>query len=140
MFRGLPASTPITRPWHTAASDGDGIYIIKNDKVAGHIGVEEGLETAVILRVVTCTGGYLYVTSNGMFFDSGRGKVRRLRNFPYSNCYDIIISENKNCYITSSAGLFIVSEEKLIEDGKGCIPACRKLGKGSGSPGYQGQL
>lgn len=98
-----------------AASDGDGIYIIKNDKVAGHIGVEEGLETAVILRIVPCTGGYLYVTSNGLFYDEG-GKVRRLKNFPYSNNYDILISENRNCYITSSAGLFIVSEEKLIED------------------------
>lgn len=98
-----------------AASDGDGIYIIKNDKVAGHIGVEEGLESAVILRIVPCKGGYLYVSSNGLFYDEG-GKVRRLKNFPYSNNYDILISDSGNCYITSSAGLFIVSEEKLIED------------------------
>ena len=100
-----------------AASDGDGIYMIRNDKVAGHIGAEEGLETAVILRVLKCTGGYLYVTSNGLFFDSGR-KVRRLENFPYSNNYDILISEDRNCYITSSAGLFIVPESKLLEDGE----------------------
>ena len=100
-----------------AASDGDGIYIIKNDKVAGHIGAEEGLDTAVVLRIVKCTGGYLYVTSNGIFYDSGEN-VRRLKNFPYTNNYDIMISENGNCYITSSAGLFIVSEEKLLEDGE----------------------
>ena len=98
-----------------AASDGDGIYIIKNDKVAGHIGAEEGLETAVILRIVPCKGGYLYVSSNGLYYDEG-GKVRRLKNFPYSNNYDILISDSGSCYITSSAGLFIVSEEKLIED------------------------
>lgn len=98
-----------------AASDGDGIYIIKNDKVAGHIGAEEGLETAVILRIVPCKGGYLYVSSNGLYYDEG-GKVRRVKNFPYSNNYDILISDSGSCYITSSAGLFIVSEEKLIED------------------------
>ena len=67
-----------------AASDGDGICIIKNDKVAGHIGAEEGLETAVILRIVPCKGGYLYVSSNGLYYDEG-GKVRRVKNFPYSN-------------------------------------------------------
>ena len=100
-----------------AASDGDGIYIIKNDKVAGHIGAEEGLETAVVLRIVRCTGGYLYVTSNGLFYDNG-GEVVRLRNFPYTNNYDIIIDEDRTCYITSSAGLFIVPEDKLIEDGE----------------------
>ena len=100
-----------------AASDGDGIYIIKNNKVAGHIGVEEGLETAVVMRIVKCTGGYLYVTSNGLFFDQG-GKVKRLENFPYSNNYDILISDTGSCYITSSAGMFIVPEDKLLEDGE----------------------
>lgn len=100
-----------------AASDGDGIYIIKNDKVSGHIGAEEGLKTAVILRIIKCTGGYLYVTSNGLYYDND-SYVKRLKNFPYYNNYDILISEDGTCYITSSAGLFIVSEEKLLEDGE----------------------
>ena len=98
-----------------AASDGDGIYIIKNDKVVGHIGAEEGLETSVIMRIVKCSGGFLYVTSNGLYYDEN-GKVRRLKNFPYSNNYDVLIDKDGTCYITSSAGLFIISEDKLIAD------------------------
>ena len=100
-----------------AGSDGDGIYIIKNGKVAGHIGTDEGLDSNVVMRIVPCSGGYLYVTSNGLYFDE-QGSVRRLKNFPFFNNYDILISEDKNCYITSSAGLFIVSEDNLLKDGK----------------------
>ncbi len=100
-----------------AASDGDGIYIIKNNKVAGHIGTEEGLDAAVILRIVKCTGGCLYVTSNALYYDNG-SEIRKLHNFPYSNNYDILISDSGSCYITSSAGLFIVPEDKLLEDGE----------------------
>ncbi|MBP5262029.1 MAG: diguanylate cyclase [Clostridiales bacterium] len=99
-----------------AASDGDGIYIISNDRVAGHIGAPEGLETDVVLRIVKGHSGYFYVTSNALYFDDGNG-VRRLENFPYTNNYDVIISGDK-CWIPSSAGLFLVSEETLVGDGE----------------------
>lgn len=99
-----------------AASDGDGIYIIKDEKVIGHIGKSEGLDTAVVLRIVKCTGGYLYVTSNALYYDDGN-KVRRLNNFPYTNNYDIMITDDGVCWITSSAGLYIVKEDVLLKDG-----------------------
>ena len=98
-----------------AASDGDGIYIIRNDRVAGHIGRDEGLNTAVVLKIVKCTGGFLYVTSNALYYDDG-SSIRQLRKFPYSNNYDILITEDHMCWITSSAGLYIVSEEALLAD------------------------
>ncbi len=100
-----------------AASDGDGIYIIKDDKVVGHIGKEEGLNTLVVLRIVPCTGGYIYVTSNALYYDDG-GVVRELKNFPSSNNYDVVITEDRNCLITSGTGLYIVPEAKLLEDGE----------------------
>ena len=99
-----------------AASDGDGIYVIRNDRVAGHIGKSEGLDTAVVLKVIPCSGGFLYVTSNALYYDNGSG-VRQLKNFPYSNNYDILITDDGMCWITSSAGLYIVNEAALIEDG-----------------------
>jgi diguanylate cyclase (GGDEF) domain len=98
-----------------AGSDGDGIYIIKNDRVSGHIGKTEGLKTAVVLRIVKCTGGYLYVTSNAIYYDDGR-EIKMLDKFPYSNNYDILISEDGNCWITSSAGLFVVKEDQLLKN------------------------
>ena len=101
-----------------AGSDGDGIYIIKNDIVSGHIGKAEGLDTAVVLRIVKCTnGGYLYITSNALYYDDG-SSIRRLENFPYTNNYDIKISDDGMCWITSSAGLYIVRESVMLADGK----------------------
>ena len=98
-----------------AASDGDGIYIIKNDRVAGHIGKSEGLDTVVVMKIVKCRDGYLYVTSNALYHDNGETIVP-LKNFPYSNNYDILISDDHTCFITSSAGLFVVSEDTLLSD------------------------
>ncbi|MBR5040545.1 MAG: diguanylate cyclase [Clostridiales bacterium] len=100
-----------------AASDGDGIYIIKNDRVVGHIGESEGLMSSVVLRIVKGTNGYFYVTSNAIYYDDGNA-IRMLENFPYTNNYDILISEDGTCWITSSAGLFVVDEKTLIEDGE----------------------
>ena len=99
------------------ASDGDGIYIIKNDRVAGHISTSEGLNSSVVLRIVKGSSGYFYVTSNAIYYDDGTG-IRALKNFPYSNNYDILISEDGMCWITSSAGLYVVPEKTLIEDGE----------------------
>ena len=100
-----------------AASDGDGIYVIKNDRIIAHKGVSEGLSTAVVLRMVKCTGGYLYVTSNALYYDNG-DTIKKLEHFPYTNNYDIQISEDKTCWITSSAGLFVIDEKILLEDGE----------------------
>ena len=100
-----------------AASDGDGIYIIKNDRVSGHIGTTEGLDTAVVLRIIKGTKGYFYVTSNAIYYDGGDG-VKLLENYPYSNNFDILISDDGTCWIPSSAGLYLVNENTLIEDGE----------------------
>ena len=108
-----------------AASDGDGIYIIKNDRVIGHIGEPEGLLSSVVLRIVKGTDGYFYVTSNAIFYDDGTS-IRMLKNFPYSNNYDILISDDGMCWITSSAGLFVVDEKTMVEDGE---YACTLLNK-----------
>ena len=99
-----------------AASDGDGIYIIKDDRITGHIGTEEGLETLVVLRVVPCSDGFIYVTSNALYHDDG-ASITRLDSFPYSNNYDIFITDDGMCWITSSAGLYIVREEDLLANG-----------------------
>lgn len=99
-----------------AASDGDGIYIIKNRMVVDRIATDDGLGTLVVMKIVPCEGGYLYITSNALYYDNGK-KIKRLNNFPYSNNYDIYISDNKECFITSSAGLYIVKESDLLKDG-----------------------
>ncbi|MBR1440443.1 MAG: response regulator [Lachnospiraceae bacterium] len=98
-----------------AGSDGDGIYIIEDMKVTGRIGTEEGLNTLVVLRIVPCEGGYLYVTSNAIYYDDGKA-IRRLNNFPYNNNYDVYITEDGTAWVSSSAGIYVVDLKDMLED------------------------
>lgn len=100
-----------------AGSDGDGIYRIRDMQVTGHIGIDEGLETLVVLRIVPCRDGYLYVTSNALYYDDGQ-EIRRLNAFPYTNNYDIYISDEDEAWVSSSAGIFIVQLDDLLENGE----------------------
>ncbi len=98
-------------------SDGGGIYIIRDRKVVGNIGAAQGLKSLVILKIVPCMDGFLYATSNGLYYDDGSGQaLRRLKKFPYNNNYDIYITDDGQAFISSSAGIFVVSAKKLIED------------------------
>ena len=98
-----------------AGSDGGGIFILKDQRIVGHIDKEEGLDTAVVLRITSCENGYVYVTSNALYYDNGT-EIKELKNFPYSNNYDVIFSGNDKAWITSSAGLYLVSETDLLND------------------------
>ena len=105
-----------------AGSDGDGICRVKDGVVTQRIGEAEGLGTLVVLRIVPVTtgeyaGGYIYVTSNALYFDDGAGTITRLTHFPYSNNYDIYISARSEAWISSSAGIYVVRLEDLIGNG-----------------------
>ena len=96
-----------------AGSDGDGIYVFKDGVLINEIGTAEGLETLVVLRIVPCPDGYLYVTSNALYFDNGTD-ITRLDKFPYTNCYDIYLTDDDTAWILSSAGIYIVRYSDLI--------------------------
>ena len=100
-----------------ASTDGDGVYEIENDIVVRHIGREDGLESGVVMRIVPCAGGFIYVSSNALYYDNTK-QVRRLENFPYSNNYDVMITGDRTCWVTSSAGLYKVKEADLLGDEK----------------------
>ena len=97
-------------------SDGEGVYFIKNGEVTGHIGKEQGLASLVVLKIVPAGGGYIFVTSNGLFFRESNGQVRRLTEFPYNNNYDVEIMDDGKAWVTSSAGIYVVETAKLIAD------------------------
>ncbi|SFQ32780.1 Signal transduction histidine kinase [Lachnospiraceae bacterium XBB1006] len=98
-----------------AGSDGDGVYRIKDGKLLEHIGEQRGLATPVVLRIISYKDGYLYVTSNALYYDNCK-TVRKLNNFPYTNNYDIYISENEEAWVSSSAGILIVKMKDLLAD------------------------
>ncbi len=96
-------------------SNGGGIYVIEDDKVVHTIDEGDGLDTLVITKIVPCTGGYIYVTSNALYYNNGT-EIRRLYCFPYSNNYDVFISANKKAWVLSSGGIFVLEEKDLLAD------------------------
>ncbi len=127
-----------------AGTDGGGIAVIEKvleegQKVQGGGGKEswrlkkilkrdaDGLCSNVILRTVNDhdrgvpTGGVFVVTSNGLCYlkkngDSWKGRI--LSNFPFSNNYDMVIRPNKDVFVLSSAGIFVVNRDDLLNGGK----------------------
>ena len=100
-----------------AGTDGAGIYVIKNDKIIGTIDAEDGLETMVITKITSCTGGLIYVTSNALYYDNGE-EIKRLDSFPYSNNCDVFIANTGKAWVLSSAGIYIMDEEDLLANGE----------------------
>ncbi len=100
-----------------AGSDGGGIYVIKDRQVVDCIDVEDGLESLVVLRIVPYNGGFFYVTSNALYYDD-KTTVRRLEHFPYSNNYDITITDDDKAWVFSSAGIYIAEASDIVADGE----------------------
>nr|MCR5451541.1 hypothetical protein [Lachnospiraceae bacterium] len=99
-----------------AGSDGDGIYYIKDGKITKKKGIEDGLLSQVVLRIISVDEGYIYITSSALFYDNGYS-VKKLDSFPYTNNYDIYINEEKEAWVFSSAGIYVLSLEDLLENG-----------------------
>ncbi|MCR5651854.1 MAG: response regulator [Lachnospiraceae bacterium] len=97
-------------------TDGDGVYKIQNDRVVSHTGKEEGLASEVVMKIVSCAGGRIYVASNGLYYHEDGKDVRKLENFPFTNDYDIYLSNDNRAFVLSAAGLYIVNGEDLIKD------------------------
>ncbi len=100
-------------------TDGGGVYRIRDDKVVARYGKNDGLLSEVVMKIVKCSdGGRIYVASNGLYYHEpgDDGAIRKLTHFPYTNNYDIYIADDGRAFISSSAGLFVVNENELVED------------------------
>ncbi len=97
-------------------TDGGGVYTLEDGKVKGHFGSEEGLKSEVVMKIVPCIGGRIYVASNGLYYHANGKRIRKLTHFPYNNNYDVLITADHLAFISSSAGLFVVDEAELIDD------------------------
>ena len=98
-----------------ACSDGDGVYVIRDGEIIEHIDDREGLTSMVVLSAIHCGYGYIYVTSNALFYDD-RDEIHKLTNFPYSNNYDAYVTEDGELWVYGSAGIYVTSVEDALED------------------------
>ena len=101
-----------------AGTDGNGIDIIKDGSVIGHYAREEGLSSGVILRMVGD------VDKNDVFIAAGNGlcylrngRIVPIKNFPYSNNYDLVLDDDGDLFVPGSAGIYVLNRDQLMSEG-----------------------
>ena len=97
-------------------SDGNGIFVLKDGEITSY-GLDDGLASEVILRMKKDPYRPVYwiVTSNSIAYMQD-GKITTIRNFPYSNNFDMYFNESGTIWVLSGNGIYVVNGEELLED------------------------
>ena len=103
-----------------AGTDGDGIAVLKNGEVVDMLTRDDGLSSGVILRTIKDpkTEGVFIVTSNSLCYLEPDDTIRILDKFPYFNNYDIWVKDEDTLFVMSSAGIYVVERDELVEGGE----------------------
>jgi signal transduction histidine kinase/DNA-binding NarL/FixJ family response regulator len=96
-------------------TDGGGIYSIKHGSLS-NLGRESGLTSDVILRIKWDEERKVYwiITSNSIQYMKN-GLIFEVKNFPYSNNFDIFLDKEGNAWVLSSFGIFCVKATDMID-------------------------
>jgi signal transduction histidine kinase/CheY-like chemotaxis protein/HPt (histidine-containing phosphotransfer) domain-containing protein len=99
-----------------AGTDGDGIYVISSAGIR-RIGRDDGLTSDVIMRIKKdeTRGLYWLVTSNSIQYIKD-DIITEVTSFPYKNNYDIIFDEDDDIWVISSAGIYMVNADEMVND------------------------
>jgi energy-coupling factor transport system substrate-specific component len=102
-----------------AGTDGDGIAVLKDGEVQELLTRDDGLSSGVILRTIKDpkSEGVFVVTSNSLCYMDSDNSIRVLDNFPYFNNYDIWVKDEDTLFVMSSAGIYVVGRDELVEGG-----------------------
>ena len=100
-------------------SDGGGLYVLQPEGIR-HIGLNDGLESEVILRVKRSRFREIcwIATGNSIAYMTPDYRVTTVRHFPYSNNYDLYESADGRVWVLSGNGIYAVSAEELLRNGE----------------------
>ncbi len=98
-------------------TDGDGIYVL-NGSNAVHYGTDSGLSSDIVMRVKKDADHNVYwiVTSNSIAYMTYDYEIHTIKDFPYSNNFDLYENKNGEMWILSSNGIYIVPADELIKN------------------------
>ena len=99
-------------------TDGGGLYIVGSDGTT-HIGTDEGLSSDVVMRVKHDAdhGVFWLVTSNSIAYMTEGYEVATVRNFPYSNNFDLFENSWGEMWVLASNGIYVVPVDELLANG-----------------------
>ena len=98
-------------------TDGGGIYVIGASGVK-NIDTTSGLSSDVVMRIKKdpLREVYWIVTSNAIAYMDRNYKVSVIKNFPYSNNFDLYENSKGEMWILSSNGIYVVPVEELLRN------------------------
>ena len=98
-------------------TDGGGIYDISGSKIT-HYGTEDGLSSDVVMRIKKDNNREIFwiVTSNSIAYMSADHEITTIKNFPYSNNFDLYENSNGEMWILSSNGIYVTEVEELLKN------------------------
>lgn len=96
-------------------TDGDGIYVLQDGEVS-HIGFDEGLESEVIMRMKTdpADKNLIWIVTGNSIAYLKEGKITTVRQFPYSNNFDLIFNSDSQIWVLSGDGIYVVEREDML--------------------------
>lgn len=100
-----------------AATDGYGVFEIKNGVVTNTYSKQQGLLSNVVMKVVASNRmeGTWIVTGEGICFIGRNGSIRQVKGIPVANSLDLLIEDDK-AIILSGNGFFEAEEKDLLEE------------------------
>lgn len=100
-------------------SNGGGIYIL-NEEGVRCIGTRDGLTSGIVMRIKYDPACHVFwiVTSNSLAWMSEDYQVTTVKNFPYSNNFDLYDNSKGDLWILSSNGIYVVAAADLLENRK----------------------
>ncbi len=100
-------------------SNGGGIYIL-SESGTKNINVENGLPSDIVMRVKRDRSRDLIwiVTSSAIAYMTPDYQVTTIREFPYSNNFDLFENSKGDMWVLSSNGIYITPAEELIANGE----------------------
>lgn len=99
-------------------SDGGGMFVIDNGQIQQY-GIDDGLRSEIILRIKkdTSRGIYWLITSNSISYMENE-KITTIKNFPYSNNFDMYFDKDGGIWVLSSNGIYVINGDNLKNDSK----------------------
>ena len=99
-------------------TDGGGIFIVSNGETK-HIGTEDGLTSGSVMRIKRDRTRDIYwiVTGNSIAWMTSDYHLTTLKNFPYSNNFDLYENSKDEMWILSSNGIYVAGTDALLDDG-----------------------
>ena len=96
-------------------SNGGGIYVA-SWKGVRNIRKENGLSSGIIMRIKYDAANHVFwiVTSNSIAYMTEDYKVTTVKEFPYSNNFDLYQNSKGDMWVLSSNGIYVVPTEELL--------------------------